>query len=88
MWGKLFKVTLELFLDRYTPTCVGKTPPLVGILDHATVHPHVCGENEKNAAFERVLIGTPPRVWGKRYLVFVVFLRFRYTPTCVGKTNT
>ena len=30
--------------------------------------------------------GTPPRVWGKRFLGFVVVSSYRYTPTRVGKT--
>ena len=46
----------------------------------------MCGENLKWMAFQIRVIGTPPRVWGKRNLSLKLLLNYRYTPTCVGKT--
>ncbi len=52
------------------------------------VHPHVCGENLQRLRCRPGSQGTPPRVWGKRRLQELEEDKERYTPTCVGKTNT
>ena len=31
--------------------------------------------------------GTPPRVWGKLLFYPLTIFSYRYTPTCVGKTD-
>ncbi len=33
-----------------------------------------------------VLVGSPPRAWGRRDMRWILFFRPRFTPTCVGKT--
>ena len=67
----------------FTPTCVGKTSAAVGL--GLRVHPHVCGENDKNVGGDWSR-GSPPRVWGKRGYAKIHRARIRFTPTCVGKT--
>ena len=71
-----------------------------------SVHPHACGENgvapESKYRFCVFHVGTPPRLWGKRYCGIegtpprlwgssgnaLRFISSRYTPTPVGKTLT
>ena len=68
VWGKPPLPVILIAVCRYTPTCVGKT-----YWEHSQrigdeVHPHVCGENNAPLRSIKGVIGTPPRVWGKRRL--------------------
>ncbi len=107
MWGKLAEKAGTTQPARYTPTCVGKTLSKDVDVVQCEVHPHVCGENVSNAPVIAACKGTPPRVWGKRWIwqswrrdfgtpprvwgkpaiFWINKFRFRYTPTCVGKTE-
>jgi len=66
---------------------VGKTGSCNSTVTHSKVHPHVCGENTGWCTPAPTRTGTPPRVWGKRYIMTDRYISDRYTPTCVGKTN-
>ncbi len=86
VWGRLLRYVDVRPAVRFTPTCVGKTPPS---REHATlmpVHPHVCGEDGATREQAIANFGSPPRVWGRRDLSSLRSLRSRFTPTCVGKT--
>ncbi len=72
---------------RNTPTGVGKTT--VGGYSGSPLekHPHGRGEDPGYGATVRPTIETPPRAWGRLLLVAIVGLRWRNTPTGVGKTQ-
>ena len=44
VWGIRFTLHLTTRPSRFTPTCVGNTPPGSPPPRLRTVHPHVCGE--------------------------------------------
>ena len=50
------------------------------------VHPHACGENGVHLGEVSALVGSPPRVWGKRLRRRRGRGARRFTPTRVGKT--
>ena len=60
---------LRKYLDRYTPTCVGKTSEANAAKIIGQVQPHVCGENALLGAILIDPSGTPPRVWGKPFII-------------------
>ena len=86
VWGKLAFNTMPVHVCRFTPTCVGKTYEFWRQKRCGSVHPHVCGENERSVPKGRRGEGSPPRVWGKLTVVMGYSLLIRFTPTCVGKT--
>ena len=71
---------------RFTPTCVGNTPPVNPPRSAPSVHPHVCGEYLGLGRLTRRRSGSPPRVWGIRGDAAKGFEQTRFTPTCVGNT--
>ena len=88
VWGKLLRPSETRWRRRFTPTRVGKTSVVQAAGRSTPVHPHACGENRVSGqAFAQVL-GSPPRVWGKRKRNPDITQRLRFTPTRVGKTQT
>ena len=85
-WGKRHAAQSPEPLNRYTPTCVGKTLPDVTACEAFKVHPHMRGENVDEHQHRRAADGTPPHAWGKLYSDSNSSALIRYTPTCVGKT--
>ena len=77
-----------LALVRFTPTCVGKTFFLVGWLCILPVHPHMRGEDVSFWPSLRSLSGSPPHAWGRLIFASNSRLFVRFTPTCVGKTQS
>ena len=73
-------------LGRFTPTGVGKTRRLARSNPTSPVHPHGCGEDPPGAVNVPSCSGSPPRVWGRRYLKSEAEAAGRFTPTGVGKT--
>ena len=69
VWGKVSKVDRLVSGGRITPTCVGKSKRTVlkHIMDED--HPHVCGEKAESREESTVILGSPPRVWGKVILM-------------------
>src|SRR5690606_2267252 len=51
-----------------------------------TVHPHVRGDHPVMPQAQLPSGGSPPRAWGPRGLVLLVWSVVRFTPTCVGTT--
>ena len=74
-------------MQRFTPTCVGKTSHTRGRSAGAPVHPHVRGEDSNKRSGSLCFAGSPPRAWGRLELAVVPVNRTRFTPTCVGKTE-
>ena len=72
---------------RITPACAGKTHARLEVLIIRWDHPRVCGENSSRPASMSALIGSPPRVRGKRADFIQGNLRPRITPACAGKTS-
>ena len=66
VWGRRTGRVLGVAGDRFTPTRVGKTRPRGAPAWRPAVHPHACGEDITSGADMRVLLGSPPRVWGRR----------------------
>ena len=86
VWGRRFGSWLRSFLVRFTPTCVGKTSAPSSTHRAAPVHPHMCGEDSSTSRLVPSLCGSPPHVWGRRQIFFMIWKYVRFTPTCVGKT--
>ena len=88
VWGKQVQFLRRNLHNRFTPTCVGKTPATVTGHTFNSVHPHVCGENIEGQLGVQILEGSPPRVWGKPLSGAMVDGQRGFTPTCVGKTRS
>ncbi len=87
-WGRPKAEAIKLEHERFTPTCVGKTP-LVGLdCRRIPVHPHMRGEDQVSGLDAPGAIGSPPHAWGRLCPCWTVKGWRRFTPTCVGKTET
>ena len=64
-WGKRVGEYWVTKLDRYTPTCVGKTTFFARSVVVNSVHPHMRGENAGIGRRLSSRTGTPPHAWGK-----------------------
>ena len=71
---------------RFTPTCVGNTPPCSSSVIPISVHPHVRGEYSSRGVVTATPSGSPPRAWGILRGLGSDERRSRFTPTCVGNT--
>ena len=85
-WGRRNITVPTLQKERFTPTCVGKTPAQPPASAAAPVHPHVRGEDWCIWLSRNPRGGSPPRAWGRRLITLWAGDRCRFTPTCVGKT--
>ncbi len=52
------------------------------------VHPHVRGDDTSSKRVNASSNGSPPRAWGRRHESRRRRRWFRFTPTCVGTTDT
>ena len=86
LWGKHSRQPDEAHKSRFTPTPVGKTRRMRRAGRVPPVHPHACGENTRLGWSHADTIGSPPRLWGKRPVLFPFRHALRFTPTPVGKT--
>ena len=73
---------------RITPACAGKTDKKRSVVFTAQDHPRVCGENISPKKSLLTLLGSPPRVRGKRQHEFTSGRTERITPACAGKTDS
>ena len=85
-WGRRKGVKYHDLFFRNTPTHVGKTD--LGMADSTAIwkHPHARGEDPKTAHPLGRDEETPPRTWGRLFGLCFFYIRFRNTPTHVGKT--
>ena len=86
MWGIHIPRPDHRRKDRFTPTCVGNTPPSPSCQPSTAVHPHVCGEYGGKPKVCVCESGSPPRVWGIPQRPARPGRARRFTPTCVGNT--
>ena len=85
-WGRRSAFPSVSLHVRFTPTCVGKTTGPREYTSGASVHPHMRGEDRYSAIPAHRVDGSPPHAWGRPVGVQYRCRRFRFTPTCVGKT--
>ena len=89
LWGKRGTGANGQRHQRFTPTPVGKTWSSSGIGYSLPVHPHACGENSHAFETIRHRLGSPPRLWGKRYRPYDCRGQFHGSPPRLwGKTVT
>ena len=69
-----------------TPACAGKTLIQIRSYQLARDHPRVCGENVFTVAAGSSVMGSPPRVRGKRRVLVDFDEPAGITPACAGKT--
>ena len=72
---------------RFTPTPVGNTSSRPSASRHTSVHPHACGEYDRNYSDTEIDYGSPPRLWGIRQIDLARARARRFTPTPVGNTE-
>jgi len=83
-WGRPWRRSMRRRWRRFTPTCVG-TALLGGRGTRVgAVHPHVRGDGNDTHRMIYVLLGSPPRAWGRLLERQHPALPWRFTPTCVG----
>ena len=71
-----------------TPTCVGRTRSRSCPTSPGTTHPHVRGEDTTTLDRSNYRSDSPPRAWGGLCDVCKGGVRWRLTPTCVGRTSS
>ena len=86
-WGKLLVVGIIGFAPGNIPTCVGKTTTSMTVAALTWKHPHLRGENTRNAPFLAPAVETSPPAWGKPRRGLGEIQELGNIPTCVGKTN-
>ena len=74
--------------ERFTPTCVGTTTYAWTSSGGGTVHPHVRGDDRTTKTTTANACGSPPRAWGRLHRAGDRRRRLRFTPTCVGTTDS
>ena len=88
VWGIQQHYNGAVSSSRFIPTGVGNTTALQRSCVVKQVHPHGCGEYEKNSSQESFSHGSSPRVWGIRTQFALKTLRRGFIPTGVGNTAT
>jgi len=68
VWGRRLKHRIVGAEQGFTPTRVGTTRKKRPYTKSKQVHPHACGDDLRRLRLGRLLIGSPPRVWGRLYL--------------------
>ena len=86
MRGKRYLAQARPQKGGITPACAGKTSEPHRLYRGAEDHPRVCGENSPELALKAFIVGSPPRVRGKRSLDRRTTPAVRITPACAGKT--
>ncbi len=71
---------------RITPAHAGKTTSVPLNNPLWTDHPRACGENASIVLYFATLVGSPPRMRGKRHPQGQEWPLSRITPACAGKT--
>ena len=86
-WGRRAGVDSHCATSRFTPTCVGTTPPPLSPAQQPAVHPHVRGDDARLSSPSQPKNGSPPRAWGRLAAGKALSTIRRFTPTCVGTTS-
>ena len=69
------------------PACAGKTCSRARAPSRASAHPRVCGENPRTVPANSMIVGSSPRVRGKRSRRPARRRRAGLIPACAGKTK-
>ncbi len=85
MWGNDLRLFFSLIELRFNPTHVGKWEKKKTFDEIMTVQPHACGEMARFVLKSINLFGSTPRMWGNVFVNTLIFERFRFNPTHVGK---
>ena len=86
MRGKHKDTGEDVYFERITPACAGKTVIHAEDSSQWRDHPRVCGENCCAIVTMWTSKGSPPRVRGKPLTTSADRAGFRITPACAGKT--
>ena len=87
MRGKATAVIASGILTRITPAHAGKRCTLYPPQANRRDHPRTCGEKRSAARLRIVVLGSPPHMRGKVYIVKAVRLGERITPAHAGKRS-
>ncbi len=87
-WGRPFQYLGERPVFRNTPTCVGKTQLSIDDGVQIRKHPHLRGEDYPSLNSLTSQPETPPPAWGRHTVRPLFRIKWRNTPTCVGKTSS
>ena len=87
VWGTQVMELASVSRAWFIPTCVGNTTHSVWTTRVKPVHPHVCGEHEREHLGRGGLSGSSPRVWGTLHDSNSDCVGQRFIPTCVGNTK-
>ena len=87
VWGIHPFSPKESEVSRSIPTRVGNTMEAMGAKTEPLVHPHACGEYDRQWMVNLHIHGPSPRVWGIHQFQGMVIDRYRSIPTRVGNTS-
>jgi len=87
MWGTHFLLRSGTGIVRFIPTHVGNTPAGPPAAVAAPVHPHACGEHNRDIRDPETGNGSSPRMWGTHFDILSHLLSLRFIPTHVGNTD-
>ena len=73
--------------QRFIPTRVGNSSPIIPQNKSVSVHPHACGELSYILINEFFRVGSSPRVWGTRSRSWGSNPETRFIPTRVGNSS-
>ena len=88
MRGKPPAAAISIKGIRITPADAGKTCKRGGADCGSQDHPRGCGENSRHHLCVHMMMGSPPRMRGKRARIEVEAYSHRITPADAGKTLT
>ena len=86
MRGKRIDLAIWSTSDRNIPAYAGKTYVKEAEENKPAEHPRVCGENERLEELPKEMVGTSPRMRGKRGRHSALTPRVRNIPAYAGKT--
>ncbi len=85
-WGTQDPAVRVHALDRFIPTHVGNTVPVVLYIYTVTVHPHTRGEHGTTESLLPGVYGSSPHTWGTPFMYRLLNKPYRFIPTHVGNT--
>ena len=70
---------------RITPAYAGKSDNKVGEIAEWEDHPRLCGEKDSPLLNSTLILGSPPPMRGKVFLILSLLILLRITPAYAGK---
>ena len=87
-WGRRIRRGPSHFLIGSPPRAWGRRVSMPRASASSTVHPHVRGDDGQEVTVDGGAGGSPPRAWGRLDDPELRRAISRFTPTCVGTTNS